>query len=82
MQEHHWTTGNIRPISFDLKAEEPSTGDVSNGLVQIDFSVSGIQKFRAVMDRAEFSSFVSALSAIQSQLPIQKLPSGELDPRD
>lgn len=73
-----WTSGSIRPISLEMKCDD------RGGLVQLDFAMSGIQQFRAVMDRDEFYSFVTAVNQYHLALveKFDKLEPGELDPRD
>lgn len=73
-----WTSGSIRPISLEMKCDD------RGGLVQLDFAMSGIQQFRAVMDRSEFKSFVTAVMKFNVDLiaKFDKLEPGELDPRD
>lgn len=71
-----WTSGSIRPVGLEMKA------DNQGGLIQLDFSMSGISQHRIVFDNAEFKSFVAALQRFDSCIPFEKLPPGELDPRD
>ena len=72
--QDHWTTGNVRPISLDLKSD--------GELIQLDFEISQTHVSRFVMDKTEFKSFVKYLLRFDERLPYEKLPPGELDPRD